>query len=190
LLAALTAVLADQRLSIITASGTLLPSPGIALERVTVAQTGGQPMSADDWDALGRRLKAVLGRHEASPRPAFDPTPPVTVIAHPQELGRALVTVEAPDRIGLLWAVASWFSEHDCNIEACQATSVDGMANDKFLVTGACDWTALATAISGTPVRSRRLPTPLRLAVRTGVVTAAVAAAIAVRVGGTVRRSS
>jgi UTP:GlnB (protein PII) uridylyltransferase len=107
------------------------------------------------------------------------------VVAQPQDLGRALVVLEAPDRVGLLWAVASWFADHMCNVEACQATSSSGIANDTFLVAGDCEWTDLAEAISGTRVESQRLPAPLERTVRAGVIVVAVAGGVA---SGVIRR--
>ena len=76
LLAGLAGALADRHLSITEASATVLAGPGVALQRVTAVGPGGLLMGQDDWDALGRRLQAVLGRREAV-RPAFRPAPPV-----------------------------------------------------------------------------------------------------------------
>jgi predicted amino acid-binding ACT domain protein len=188
LLAAVAGILADQRLSIVSAATTTLPGPAIALLRVMAVHADGQGMTSDDWDTIGARLRAILGRQEGPPRPAFTPTPPVTVVAHPQDLGRALVTVEAPDRIGLLWAVASWFSENGCNVEACQARSEDGMAVDRLLVEGQGHWPDLAAALSGTAVKSHQLPSPLRLTLRAAAIVGALGAG-AVRALTALRRS-
>jgi UTP:GlnB (protein PII) uridylyltransferase len=188
LLGNLAAVLADHRLSITTAAATVLPAHGIALQRVTAVHADGRSMAEEDWEEVGCRLQAVLGRREGAPHPGFVPAAPVTVVAQPQDLGRALVSVEAPDRVGLLWAVASWFADHGCNVEAYQATSSSGTANDKFLVAGDCDWTALAEAISGAPVETQRLPAPLERTVRVGLMVAAVAGATASRVVRALRR--
>jgi UTP:GlnB (protein PII) uridylyltransferase len=188
LLADLAGILADQRLSIVNAAATVL-SGHLALQRVTAVHADGQPMTSDDWDGVGRRLTAVFGRQEAPPRPHFVPSPPVTVVAHPQDLGRALVTVEAPDGIGLLWALASWFSENGCNVEACQATSTNGMAHDRFLVAGRCEWTDLASTIGGVPVRTHTLPSPVRIGVRAAALATAAVVAGAVRATRALRRS-
>ena len=142
-------------------------------------------MGHEDWDAVGRRLQAVLGRREAV-RPRFRPTPPVAVECQPQGLGRVMVTVHAPDRVGLMWAVAAWFESHDCNVEAYRATSADGMAADTFVVVGACDGADLASAIGGVPVGSPAWPVPLR-SLRQAAGRAAGAAAAAW--GGALRLS-
>jgi len=192
LLADMTAVLADLRLSVTSAAVTVLPGLGLALQRVTSVQADGRSMVADDWDAVGGRLQAVLGRQEQAPRPTFVPAGPVVVEAHPQDAGRALVSVRAPDRIGLLWAVTSWFAQHGCNVEACQATSSDGIACDEFLIVGAdnYDCADLATAIGGGRVKGPNLPAPFNVAIRAGVIAGAVAGAIVVRAVRTMRRSS
>jgi len=190
LLADLAAVLADQRLSITSAAATVLPGESLALQRVTAVHGDGQPMAADDWDVIGSRLRAVLGRREEAPLPTFVPVGPVIVESHPQDAGRALVSVRAPDRVGLLWAVTSWFADHGCNVEACQATSVDGTANDEFLIVGTWDCVDLARAIGGGPVVSTNLPIPLNVIVRGVAMVGAVSAAVAVRAARTLRRTS
>jgi glycine cleavage system regulatory protein len=173
LLAGLAGALADQELSIVDAAATVLPGPGIALQRVTAVHAGGPPMEQADWDAVGLRLQAVLGRREPV-RASFVPAAPVTVESQPQQFGRVLVTIEAPDRVGLLWAVAAWFEEHGANVETYRARSEGGMARDTFVVVGECDGTALAAAIGGVPVETWRLPLPVRLGIRVAVTATAV----------------
>jgi predicted amino acid-binding ACT domain protein len=174
LLAGLAGALADQQLSIVDAAATVLPGPGIALQRVTAVHAEGRLMEQADWDAVGLRLQAVLGRREAV-RATFVPAPPVTVESQPQDLGRVVVTITAPDRVGLLWAVAAWFESHGANVETYRATSHAGVASDTFVVVGGCDCAALAGAIGGVPVETWQLPLPLRLGLRAGVSAGAVA---------------
>jgi predicted amino acid-binding ACT domain protein len=175
LLAGLGGALADQHLSITDASATVLPGPGIALQRVTAVQAGGRRMEQDDWDAVGRRLQAVLGRKEPVSA-TFTPLPPVTVDSQPQDSGRVLLTITAPDRVGLLWAVATWFESHGANVEAYHATSELGVAKDTFLVVGCIDCVELAAAIGGVPVETWQLPGAVRFAIRAAVATTLLAA--------------
>jgi len=174
LLAGLAGALADSQLSIVDATATVLPGAGVALQRVTAVHSRGRLMERADWDAVGIRLQAVLGRREPV-RASFVPTPPVTVDSQPQDSGRVLVTIQAPDRVGLLWAVAAWFEGHGANVEAYHAASEGGVATDTFVVVGACDGAALAAAIGGVPVEIWRLPLPLRLGIRAAVTATAVA---------------
>ena len=174
LLAGLAGALADSQLSIVDATATVLPGAGIALQRVTAVHSQGRLMERADWDAVGIRLQAVLGRREPV-RASFVPTPPVTVDSQPQDSGRVLVTIKAPDRVGLLWAVAAWFEGHGANVEAYRAASEVGVATDTFVVVGACDGAALAAAIGGVPVEIWRLPLPLRFGIRAAVTATAVA---------------
>ncbi len=68
--------------------------------------------------------------------------------------GRVLVTVHAPDRVGLLAAIAAWFEDRGANVEACHAShDEDGRAHDVFVVAGAVDADELAAALGGQPTR-------------------------------------
>ncbi len=104
----------------------------------------------EEWQRVGERLRAVLGDHLSVPV-VWVPEPPVVVETQPQELGRVLVTVRAPDRIGLLHAAAAWFESHGCNVEACHASSGAGTATDVFVIAGPVDPPALAAALGGAP---------------------------------------
>lgn len=176
LLAGVGGALADQDLSITDASATVLPGPGIALQRVTAVQASGRRMTQDDWDAVGRRLQAVLGRKEPVSA-TFTPIPPVTVDTQPQDSGRALLTITAPDRVGLLWAVATWFESHGVNVEAYHARSELGLAKDTFLVVGSFDCADLAAAIGGVPAEAWPLPLAVRIGIRAAVTAIAMAVA-------------
>ena len=146
LLAGTAGALALHGLSIVQMSGTTWPERSLAVLRVTVTC----PVAGivPDWDAVGPDLRAALGegvRHE----PRFVPVPPVKVTAAPDVGGRTAVTVEAPDTIGLLWAIASWLASHDCNIELAAVETTGSLARDTFVVVGAPDAAALAAALGG-----------------------------------------
>ena len=117
------------------------------------------------------------------PAGAFTPRDPVVVEAQPQELGRTVVTIEAPDGVGLLHAAAAWFAGAGCNVEACRAGTEAGRARDVFIVTGQVDTAGLASALSSPQAGSivtRVATTPLHVAIdvagvllRTGCATGA-----------------
>lgn len=150
LLADFAASLAARELSISRATATTWSSAGLALLSVVVVDPSGQPLTTERWDELGADLRPALSRGGVA-APKFEPAPPVEVRSTPQGTGQVMVQVEAPDRIGLLWAIADWFAEQGCNIEAVQARASDGRAEVTFLATGALDTTALMTRLSGRP---------------------------------------
>ncbi|MCU4186932.1 hypothetical protein K6U06_21380 [Acidiferrimicrobium sp. IK] len=150
LLAGTAGALASEGLSVVDAATTVLPRSRLALQRVAVLAPPTLPFDDAEWERVGHRLRAVLGERLSVPV-AWAPEPPVVVETQPQQLGRVLVTVRAPDRIGLLHAAASWFEGHGCNVEACHASSGDGTATDVFLIAGHVDPPALAAALGGAP---------------------------------------
>ena len=189
LLASVAGALTSAGVTIADASASVWPEMGLALQRVTVLPSQHELADAD-WEAIGARLRAAVGRQE-SLAPQFVPTPPVTVEAQPQEGGRVLVSIEAPDTPGLLWAVASWFEQHGCNVEAYRATSTDGRATGTFVVAGDVDCRDLAVAVGGVPAQAMVLPAQAAKAARRIVVAAAgLGTAIALRIWHTVRHPS
>jgi UTP:GlnB (protein PII) uridylyltransferase len=64
---------------------------------------------------------------------------------------RSVVKVTAPDGLGLLELISRWFAEHGVSIEAAEITTRDGIATDRFLVTGECEPSALAAYLSRRP---------------------------------------
>jgi hypothetical protein len=77
------------------------------------------------------------------------------VVSSPVLTGQSLITVEAPDRVGLLWAVASWFATQRLNVEAAHLDEQRQRAVDRFLIDGSPDVNGLATHLAGT---GRRFP--------------------------------
>ena len=148
-------------------AATVLSRSRVALQRVTVASAPRATVGDDNWSRLGRELRANLSGASA-PEVVFHPKGPVVVEAQPQELGRCVVTVEAPDRVGLLHATANWFESHDCNVESCRGGSEGDRARDVFIVAGPVDTAALAAALGGvarSSVVTRVATTPLHLAI-------------------------
>jgi UTP:GlnB (protein PII) uridylyltransferase len=70
--------------------------------------------------------------------------------------GQSLVTVEAPERVGLLWVTASWFGDHQLNVEAAHLDARGRLAVDLFLIDGKPDVDGLAAHLAGT--RRNRFP--------------------------------
>jgi UTP:GlnB (protein PII) uridylyltransferase len=143
--------LASEGLSVLSVSATGWPAFGTAMHSMVVTVPRRRRWQRDDWDTLGRRLKAVLTGDEPA-TVAFSPRPPVSVTVTPDVTGQCLVQVDAPDRIGLLWAVASWFAANDVNVEAAHAVRRGARARGTFLVTGDVDSAALLGSLSGTAV--------------------------------------
>jgi predicted amino acid-binding ACT domain protein len=186
LLAGTSATLAGFRLSIVDFAATVLPHTRLALQRITIASAPRAVVSDDDWSRLGRELRANLSGARA-PDVAFVPKGPVVVEAQPQELGRSVVTVEAPDRVGLLHATAGWFEAHACNVESCRGGTEGDKARGVFIVAGPVDTAALAAALGGvarSSVVTRVATTPLHMAAS---VTGGVLRGVAGLTGGAVR---
>lgn len=66
-------------------------------------------------------------------------------------MGRCVVTVTAPDQVGLLWAICRWFADNGVSIEAARVGVEHGRANDHFIVVGDPDTRSLAAHLAGAP---------------------------------------
>jgi UTP:GlnB (protein PII) uridylyltransferase len=164
-LAATCATLSGAGLAIVDAAGTVLPRSRLAMQRLTVSSAQPQ-LARAAWNQLGQKLREALAGGDLPPS-RFVPRGPVVVEAQPQELGRAVITVEAPDGVGLLHAAAAWFEAHGCNVEACRAGTEGGQARGVFIVMGPVDTAALARVLGGPgagSVVTRVATTPFHLA--------------------------
>jgi len=181
LLAATAGALAWHRLSLTSAAIVSWPDLDLALQRVTACDAEGRERLPSDWDDIGKTLRAALaGTHPVDP--GFTPAGPVRVQCTPQEQGYCLVSLEAPDHVGLLWAVAHWFETHDCNIEGSTMTTDGRTATGTLLVRGEVDGGDLATTLGGAPARLWTLPTTaVRVGAKAAVAVAGVGAAVALR---------
>ena len=153
LLAGTSGTLTAVGLSIIDVAVTVLPRGHVAMQRLTVAATGANSLTATEWSQLARDLRLNLSSGHV-PDVRFVNNGPVTVEAQPQDLGRCVVSIEAADRSGLLHTAATWFEDHSCNVEACRAGTEGTRARGVFVVTGSVDTTALASALGGVGRRS------------------------------------
>jgi predicted amino acid-binding ACT domain protein len=156
LLAGTAGTLALEGLSVLDAAVTVLPTSRLALQRLTAVPLPGGSRDDGDWDQLGRRLRASVGRSEPV-RVPFEGRGPVTVDVQPQGDGRVVVTVDAPDVPGLLWAAADWFGTHGGNVEACRAGVEGARARDVFIVSGPVDGDELAARLGGARTRAGRM---------------------------------
>jgi len=174
LMAGTAGALAIHGLTIVAAAASSWPDMGVAVQRVVAKPA--VPSTEVGWDAVGTDLReALTGTSRLNVR--FTPCPPVAVSSTDQGTDRAVVAVQAPDRVGLLWAIASWFEENGCNIEVANVASDAGTATDTFVVRGALDADALATHLAGRPVPS--LPWPVSNGLSAGLAFGRGAARIA-----------
>ncbi len=146
LLADTAAALADEDMTVVSASVATWTDPDIALHSLTVVSTtAGVP----HWDALGERLRLLptdSRRHHRYTR-----TGRVSATAVQSGPDVSTVTVTGPDGLGLLEAIGRWFADHSVNIEAAEILTHDGTATDRFLVNGAFEPSALANHLSRPP---------------------------------------
>jgi hypothetical protein len=179
LLATVADALAAHGLWVTSVRGTAWADPRLALLSLFVKA---DPVAAGEvpWDAVGDELRGALRGGRDRPM-QFRPTPPVEVTASPQEAGRSLVTLDAPEQLELLWAAARWFEDRGANIEAASIDSAKEVFHGTFLVAGpALDPAGLAADLSGTRAQRRPGRVARRIA-RTGVAAGGLGAAIAWR---------
>jgi UTP:GlnB (protein PII) uridylyltransferase len=146
LLAGTAGVLAAHGLTVVAASVTTWSDQAMALHGLTL---GGTDRLRDDAyrDQIVADL-AAAARGEWRGDVPFKAQGPVAVVASPAPLDHSLVSVEAPDRLGLLWAITSWFAGHGVNVVAAQLSDEDGRAKDLFLVSGSPDPEGLAAHLA------------------------------------------
>ena len=143
LLADTAAVLAAERLSVVSASVATWPADDLALHALTVDAPG---FGQEDWDDLEVRLRALGAGSKTLVH--FTPTGTAKVDWFPATFGRCIVTVRAPDQLGLLWAICRWFAENGASIEAAHIGARGGTAEDRFVIVGTPDLRYLAGALS------------------------------------------
>jgi pimeloyl-ACP methyl ester carboxylesterase/glycine cleavage system regulatory protein len=146
LLADSAAALAEQGLTVLSASVATWTHWDIALHSLTFTST---TSASPDWDALGERLRSIAERPPAASR--YAPTGRATVTSSGSGPGRSVVRVTAPDGLGLLEAISRWFAGHGVSIEAAEIATRAGIATDRFLVRGEFEPSELATCLSRAP---------------------------------------
>lgn len=129
LLADTAGALATRGHSVVGASVATWRSPSLALLAVKVAGRLPDPAALT---ALGEQLRSQE-RGEQVDVP-FRPNGRAKVwVGRDRE--QSIVEVAAPDQVGLLWAICSWFSARGLTIEAA-AVGGDDLADDVFVVSG------------------------------------------------------
>ena len=157
LLAATAGALAGLGLSVVAAAAATWEDRGMAMEGVTVVDAERRQWGQSEWDRVAVEVEEVV-RGTRVPSVAFRPAAPVKAVASPVLDGNALVTVEAPDRIGLVWAIASWFEMGGYNVLAARLSDDGaGRANDAFLVDRAPDVDRLVAHLDGSETAGSRL---------------------------------
>jgi hypothetical protein len=150
LLTALAATLAVEGLLIVKAVATSWTEGRLTLIGLDVMHPDGrlQPL---EWDRVSDTVQrtAVAG---SVPEVAFRPRPPVTVDAFPRDKQRVLLEVRAPHRIGLLWAICSWLTEHECSVDAAFVEAAGDIRQSFFIVTGVVDADAIRAHLAGRPM--------------------------------------
>ncbi len=142
LLADTAAVLAAEGLSITAASVATWVSHDIALHAIIVPPGGQSPL----WPDLGARLRALTA--DTAPTVAFMPAGRALVTASADVSDHRLVTVTAPDQVGLLWATCRWLADRGVNIQSARVGGAGGVAEDHFFVIGNADFDELAAHLS------------------------------------------
>jgi [protein-PII] uridylyltransferase len=142
LLADTAAVLAAEGLSITSASAATWVDHDIALHAVIVPPGLAAPL----WPDLGTRLRVLTA--ESAPTVTFRPEGKAVVASSAAASHHRLITVAAPDQVGLLWAACRWLADHGVNIESARVGGSHGMAEDHFLVVGDADVDELAAHLS------------------------------------------
>jgi UTP:GlnB (protein PII) uridylyltransferase len=149
LLAATAGALAERGLSVVSAGAVAWDHRAMALQGVTVVDPERRTWGSDDWALAADDVRDVAGGRRR-PAVTFQPSGPVKVVASPVLDGHALVTVEAPDRVGLLWAIASWFEAGGYNVLAARLSDDGrGRAIDAFLVDRTPDVDRLLKRLTG-----------------------------------------
>ena len=154
-LADTTAVLANAGVSVETASVMTWPDRHLALHALTVRADGG--MTVAEWETIGARLRASVDAPVPTP---YRPRGRARVTRGGGGTDTSIVRVSAADDVGLLSAICRWFADHGVSIEAAGIDTVDGRANDVFLVDRDCDTDDLAAHLSATRQRPLLPPTP------------------------------
>lgn len=143
LLADSAAVLAGNGLSISEASANTWPDMGLALHSFVLSASN--TLEEPEWKVLCDGLRALSsGRRPTSDGPRRG-TRNRRVIVDCYGVGQTMsvVKVNADDEVGLLASITEWFAGHGVSIQALQARSAGGRADDTFLVTGVADASSL-----------------------------------------------
>jgi UTP:GlnB (protein PII) uridylyltransferase len=144
LLADAAGALTAERLSIVAASVMTWKGRALAIQSLTVT---GRDLEEELWERLCVRLRG-LGTRE-HPVVHFRPHGRAVVSWTTPAMGRLVLTVRAPDQIGLLWAICDWLAANGASIEAAHVGGASGIAEDQFVIVGEPDLAGLAERLTG-----------------------------------------
>jgi len=147
MLAATAGVLAAAGLSVSEAVATTWPRSHLALQALTVEDPECRASSPQRWSRVGDQVRDVLSG-VPPPRVVWKPRGPAQVRAERINLEHTLLTVEARDRVGLLWAIASRLRDVGLNIVAASVADSAGRAVDRLLVDGFPDIHGLGQSLA------------------------------------------
>lgn len=145
LLADTTGVVASAGMAVTTASALTFGPEPLALHSLTVSAP---KLDEPRWVELGGHIRAAAAGRV--PRPAFEPAGVTEVSTTGQPGGLQLVTVSAPDQLGLLSAICGALADQSVSIEVAMVAGQARRAQDLFLVRGDVDVAELASRLSRT----------------------------------------
>jgi [protein-PII] uridylyltransferase len=134
LLADTAAILSLDGFSIRSASVATWDELDIALFALTI--DGAEP-STKRLDAIGKSLRAA--NRGDRPSVPFEPTGRAYARRTGVANGDDMISVIAPDQVGLLATVCRWFADEGANIEAAWIAGSGAEANDVFVIEGDVD---------------------------------------------------
>ncbi|MEY2473637.1 MAG: hypothetical protein QOK28_2966 [Actinomycetota bacterium] len=134
LLADTAAILSLEGFSIRGASVATWEDPALALLAITV--DGDEP-GTERLDAIGAALKAAA--KGSRPSVPFAPIGRAYVRRTGVANGDDMISVVAPDQVGLLATVCGWFTSEGASIEAAWITGEHNEANGVFVIDGDVD---------------------------------------------------
>jgi len=148
LLSTTAGVIASFGLAVTEAVATTWPASHLALQALTVEDPQRRAWSVERWDRLAERVRDVMS---GGPVPAvvWRPRGSARVSVERLDLEHSLLSVQAQDRVGLLWAIASHLCELRINIAAAGVQSEDCCAVDYFLLDGYPDAEELTAHLAG-----------------------------------------
>ncbi len=145
LLADTTGVIASAGMAVLAASALTFGAEPLAVHSPTVFAP---KLDEKGWEELGEKLRQAAAGGLA--RPVFEPTGVTEVSATGQPGGLHLVTVSAPDQLGLLSAVCAGLAAQSVSIQVALVAGRERRAEDLFLVRGDVDVADLAARLSRT----------------------------------------
>jgi [protein-PII] uridylyltransferase len=144
LLADTASILASEHVHIESASVMTWSDRELALHALTVQSD--TAITQRRWTEIGSRLRGLgTGTPVATP---YLPSGRVRAIRTGAGDGTSVVRVTAPDRLGILGAIARWFADHDVSVEAANVATIDGQVQDVFLVRGSFEVEELSRSLS------------------------------------------